>query len=340
MTNLMQGLKGTKITGIGGALPATVVTNADLEILVDTSDDWITSRTGIKQRRVVDTETCTSLSSAAALDAMRFAGVTADQIDMIIVATSTPDYLYPSTACLVQKEIGAVNAAAFDLAAACTGITYALTVADQFIKTGFNKTVLVIGADLHSRFLDWSDRNTCVLFGDGAGAFILQASDTESDIIATYLKSEGKSPEFLSIPNLGTNYQKPGEEKKSEASRFVQMNGKAVYEFTVSIVPEAIKAACKQASLGLEDIDYFILHQANLRIIKAVAAKLSIPEKKLVIAVDSVGNTGAGSIPLALKSAVESGQIVGPAKCAFIGFGGGLTWGVVIADWNAVSKAN
>lgn len=331
----MKQFNGTKIVGIGGALPETIITNDELSQQVETSDAWITSRTGIKQRHVVSTETCTSLSTAAAREALQYAQVQAEEIDLIIVATSTPDYLYPSTACLVQRELGAVNAAAFDLEAACTGIIYALTVADQFIKTGASKTVLVIGADLHSRFLDWSDRNSCILFGDGAGAFVLQGVKGDSDIISTYLKADGKSPEFLNIPNKGVNFQKFGAGKAPEQARFVQMNGKAIYEFAVSIVPEAIKAVCRQASLELSELDYFILHQANERIIRAVANKLAIPDEKLIVSVDAVGNTGAASIPLAMRKALASGQIKTPAKCALVGFGGGLTWGSLLINWTA-----
>jgi len=334
----MPELMGTRIIGVGSALPQTVVTNADLEKRIETSDEWINSRTGIRQRHVVRSETCTSLSVAAALDAMKFAAIEAEEIDLIIVATSTPDYLYPSTACLVQREIGAINAAAFDLEAACTGIVYAMTVAEQFIKTGANKTVLVVGADVHSRFLDWNDRNTCILFGDGAGAFILQGSNDQNDIIATYLKSDGRRADYLNIPNHGVNYRQPNEPESKESQRFLQMNGKIIYEFAVTIVPEAIKAVCAKASMELTELDFFILHQANQRIIKAVAAKLTIPEEKLVIAVDDVGNTGAASIPLAFKKAIETGQINAPAKCALVGFGGGLTWGAVLIDWRAHAK--
>ena len=320
----MTEFSGSKIIGVGGSLPKTVVTNADLEKHVDTSDEWISSRTGIRQRHVVDDETCTSLATAAALDAMRFAGINAEEIDLIIVATSTPDYLYPSTACLVQREIGALNAVAFDMEAACTGIIYALT--------------LVIGADVHSRFLDWSDRNTCILFGDGAGAFVLQASTSESDILATYLKADGRRADLLNIPNFGVNYRQPGTPAKTEDRRFVQMQGKVIYEFAVSIVPDAVKAACNKASIEMAELDFFIFHQANKRIIKAVAAKLGLPDEKIVIAVDNVGNTSAASIPLALKEALETGQIKAPAKCALVGFGGGLTWGAVIINWRAIAK--
>jgi 3-oxoacyl-[acyl-carrier-protein] synthase-3 len=335
----MKELFGSKLIGVGGALPATIVTNADLEARVDTSDEWITSRTGIRQRHVVDSETCTSLATAAAVDAMNFAGIEAEEIDLIIVATSTPDYLYPSTACLVQREIGAVNAAAFDMEAACTGIIYALTVADQFIKTGACQTVLVIGADVHSRFVDWNDRNTCILFGDGAGAFVLQASAHDNDILATYLKADGKHADLLNIPNAGVNYQKPGSAEKREDQRFVEMKGKVIYEFAVSIVPDAVKEVCKKGSIEVSDLDFFIPHQANQRIIKAIAAKLGLPEEKTVYAVDKVGNTSAASIPLALKEALSTGQIKGPAKCALVGFGGGLTWGAVLINWRGAAPA-
>ncbi|HEY9791123.1 MAG TPA: beta-ketoacyl-ACP synthase 3, partial [Candidatus Obscuribacterales bacterium] len=230
---------GTKIIGVGAAVPPNVVTNVDLEKLVETSDDWIETRTGIRSRRVVtDEETCTDLAIGAATDALGFAGIAGDKIDLVIVATSTPDNLYPSTACMVQAAIGAPHAFAFDMEAACTGIVYALTVGQHFIALGTCKTVLVVGVDIHSRFLNWEDRSTCILFGDGAGAFVLQASDTENEILATYLRADGKGGHLLHIPNTGAGFPHGGKPAPKETHRFLQMNGRAIYEFAVNAVPE------------------------------------------------------------------------------------------------------
>lgn len=319
-------------------MPPSVVTNADLTNLVETSDEWITTRTGIRQRRVVtEEESCTDLAIDAAKDALGFAGVMDPSIiDLIIVATSTPDNLYPSTACMVQAAIGASNAAAFDMEAACTGIVYALAVGHQFIALGTYRTVLVVGVDIHSRFLNWEDRNTCILFGDGAGAFVLQASESENDILATYLRADGKGGHLLWIPNTGAGYPHGGEPAPKETHRFLQMNGRAIYEFAVNAVPEAVKAAAAKAGLRVEDIEFLVPHQANKRIIKAAAERLGLKESQLVSNLDQVGNTSAASIPIAFTDAIERGQIKPPAICALVGFGGGLTWGSAIIRWNAV----
>jgi 3-oxoacyl-[acyl-carrier-protein] synthase-3 len=329
---------GTKILGLGASIPSTVVTNADLEKLVATSDDWIASRTGIRERRIVADETASSLASEAAKDAIDFAGIEAKEIDLIIVATSTPDFLYPSTACMVQAALGANNAAAFDLEAACTGIIYALAVAQQFIATGTFKTALVIGVDLHSRFLDWQDRNTCILFGDGAAAFILQASESENDILSTYLRADGSGAHLLKIPNTGTKYPHANKDLPQASEKFVEMNGRPIYEFAVKAVPEAVHTAIERAGIKLEDIDYLVPHQANIRIMNSAAERLGISADKLVSNVDKVGNTSAASIPLALWHGVKNKQIKAPAICALVGFGAGLTWGAAIIRWNAKDK--
>jgi 3-oxoacyl-[acyl-carrier-protein] synthase-3 len=326
---------GAKILGLGASVPSTVISNADLEKLVATSDDWIASRTGIRERRVVTDETATSLATAAAKDAIGFAGIAAKEIDLVVVATSTPDFLYPSTACMVQAAIGAEQAAAFDLEAACTGIIYALSVAQQFIATGTFKTALVIGVDLHSRFLDWQDRNTCILFGDGAAAFILQASASENDILSTYLRADGSGAHLLKIPNCGTSYPHPKKEGTEISEKFVQMNGRPIYEFAVKAVPEAVHTAIERAGIKLEDVDFLVPHQANIRIMKSAAERLGISPDKLISNVDKVGNTSAASIPLALWHGVETKQIKAPAICALVGFGAGLTWGAAIIRWNA-----
>ena len=330
---------GTRMIGVGAAVPLNVVTNADLQNIVETSDEWISTRTGIRQRHIVTgEENCTSLAIEAAKDAIGFSGIDASIVDLVIVATSTPDNLYPSTACMVQAAIGATNAAAFDMEAACTGIVYALTVGHQFIALGTYKTVLVIGVDIHSRFLNWEDRNTCILFGDGAGAFVLQASETENDILATYLRADGKGGHLLHIPNLGAGYPHGGVPAPQETHRFLQMNGRAIYEFAVHAVPEAVKAACAKAGIRVEDIDFLVPHQANKRIIKAAADRLGMREEQLVSNLDQYGNTSAASIPLAFTDAIFRGQVKPPATCALVGFGGGLTWGAAIIRWTAVDQ--
>jgi 3-oxoacyl-[acyl-carrier-protein] synthase-3 len=335
----MDKLVGAQITGVGAAVPLNVVTNADLETLVETSDDWISTRTGILQRRLVNHgETCTTLATEAARDALAFSGVEPEQIDLIIVATSTPDNLYPSTACLVQGAIGAINAAAFDLEAACTGIIYALTVAHQFIAMGTYKTVLVVGVDIHSRFLDWEDRNTCILFGDGAGAFVLQASAESNGILSTYLRADGRGGNLLHIPNIGMGYPHDGVPAAQETHRFLHMNGKAIYEFAVNAVPEAVKAACAKAGVAVDDVDFLVPHQANKRIIQAAANRLGMGPEKIVSNLDQYGNTSAASIPLAFKDAQACGQITSPSICCLVGFGGGLTWGAAIIRWSAKDR--
>lgn len=327
---------GAKLVGVGAAVPQVVVTNADLEKLVDTSDEWITTRTGIKERRIVsEDETASGLAIEAAREAIDYANIDPALIDLIIVATSTPDNLYPSTACTVQAAIGASRAAAFDLEAACSGIIYALAVARQFIGSGTYKAVLIVGVDIHSRFLNWEDRNTCILFGDGAGALILTSTDEENEILATYLRADGSGGHLLSIPNYGTAYPHAGSTPPKAMHRFLHMNGRAIYEFAVNAVPEAVRAACLQAGIQVKDIDFLVPHQANQRIITAAADRLGMRPEQVVSNVDQYGNTSAASIPLALRDSIKRGQIVAPATCCLVGFGGGLTWGSAIIRWTA-----
>jgi 3-oxoacyl-[acyl-carrier-protein] synthase III len=334
----MTELTGARLIGVGAAVPETVVTNADIAKMVDTSDEWIQSRTGIRSRRVVlPGQTGADLGTKAALDALAYAGIDPKQIDLVIVATSTPDYFYPATACFIQHAIGAENAAAFDLEAACTGMIYALVTGYQFVATGTYKNVLVVGVDVHSRFLDWTDRNTCILFGDGAGAFVIQASDTDNEILSSYLRSDGSRTELLYLLNPGTNYP-VGRGVEHDPTRVVKMNGRSVYEFAVKAVPEAILAACSKAGIKIEDVDYFIPHQANDRITKAAAARLDAPQEKWISDVDQHGNTSAASIPLAFRNALARGQIKLPATCVMVGFGAGLTWAAIVVRWTAEDK--
>jgi 3-oxoacyl-[acyl-carrier-protein] synthase III len=329
---------GARIIGVGSAVPPHIVTNADIEKLVETTDEWITTRTGIRQRHVVQQdETASELASEAARDAIGFAGIQPEEIDLVIVATSTPDNLYPSTACIVQANVGAARAAAFDVEAACTGIVYALTIAQQFIMTGMHKTVLVCGVDLHSRFLDWEDRNTCILFGDGAGAFVVQACE-DNEMLATYLRADGSGAHLLWIPNYGTTYPHEGSEPPLATHRFLHMNGRAIYEFAVSAVPEAVRVCCEKAGIQVKDLDFMVPHQANQRIIKAMAERLGLKPEQVVSNVEEYGNTSAASIPLAFNQAVKTGHVKAPATMALVGFGGGLTWGAAVVRWTAVDK--
>ncbi|MGD9680980.1 MAG: beta-ketoacyl-ACP synthase III [Candidatus Obscuribacterales bacterium] len=328
---------GARIIGVGAGIPASVVTNEELTRLVDTSDEWIKTRTGIKSRRIVtENETASGLAIEAARDALAYAGIDGNTIDLIIVATSTPDNLYPSTACQVQAAVGANRAAAFDLEAACTGIIYALAVGHQFVGSGTYQRVLVVGVDIHSRFLDWEDRNTCILFGDGAGAFIIEAvEDDENGVLSTYLRADGNGAHLLWIPNTGTAYPHAGTEPPRAVERFLQMNGRAIYEFAVNAVPEAVRMAAQRAEIEVEEIDYMVPHQANIRIIKAAADRLGMRPEQVITNVDEMGNTSAASIPLALWAALKRGQIEPPATLCLVGFGAGLTWGSAIVRWKA-----
>lgn len=331
---------GAKIIGVGAGLPVSVVTNEDLTRLVDTSDEWIETRTGIKERRIVnETESATGLATEAARDALAYAGIDGDTIELVIVATSTPDNLYPSTACQVQAAIGASRAVAFDMEAACTGIVYALSVGQQFIGSGTYKRVLVIGVDVHSRFLNWEDRNTCILFGDGAGAFVLEATEqSDNQMLGTYLRADGNGGHLLWIPNTGTQYPHAGTDGPQPTTRFLQMNGRAIYEFAVNAVPEAVRQATAAAGITVDDIDYMVPHQANIRIIKAAADRLGIKKEQVVTNVDEMGNTSAASIPLALWSAIRRDKVKIPSTMCLVGFGAGLTWGSAVVRWTAVDK--
>lgn len=327
---------GAKLIGVGAAVPDSIVTNADIEKLVETTDEWIHTRTGIKKRHVVkEHETASGLAAEAAKDAIAFAGIDPATIDLVIVATSTPDNLYPSTACMLQAAIGATKAAAFDLEAACTGIIYALSVGQQFIATGTYQTVLVVGVDIHSRFLNWEDRNTCILFGDGAGAFIMQACE-ENEMLATYLRADGNGGHLLWIPNYGTAYPHEGTNPPQAMHRFLHMNGRAIYEFAVHAVPDAVRTTCAKAGIEVKDVDYLVPHQANQRIIKAAADRLGLRPDQIVSNVADYGNTSAASIPLAFSEAVRRDQVKPPSMLALVGFGGGLTWGCAIVKWTAV----
>lgn len=321
------------ITGWGSAVPEKVLTNADLEKLVDTSDEWITSRTGIKERHVVSPHESTStMAIAAARQALERAGVSPWQVDLVICCTATPDFLFPSTACLIQHEIGAENAGAFDLEAACSGFIYGLSVGSQFIKTGDYKTVLVVAAEALSRFIDWTDRATCVLFGDGAGAVVLEASESRNGLLSFVLGAHGVGEDLIKLPAGGA--RKPATPETLESgAHFIKMNGQEVYRFAVRIMGDSAVEALEKAGLKNEDISLFIPHQANLRIISSIADRLGLDHEKIFIDIDKYGNTSAASIPIALCEAVEAGRVKPGDNILFVAFGAGLTSAASIVKW-------
>lgn len=313
----------SRITGTGGYLPEKVLTNADLEKMVDTTDEWITERTGIKKRHIaVDGETTCDLAEKAARNAMQAAGVTKDDIDLIVVATTTPDRVFPSTACLLQQRLDIHGCAAFDVQAVCTGFVYALGVADKFIKTGSATNALVIGAETMSRTVDWNDRTTCVLFGDGAGAVVLSASD-EPGILSTHLHADGKYEALLTMP-AGVS-QNPELFKSGEA--YMQMKGNEVFKMAVNTLGRIVDETLEANNMQKSDIDWLVPHQANIRIINATAKKLNMSIDNVVVTVDEHGNTSAASVPLALDIAVRDGRIQKGQTVLLEAFGGGFTWG-------------
>ncbi len=325
-------MRHAAITGWGMAIPDRVLTNADLERLVETTDEWIVSRTGIKERRVVGAnDSTTSLSVAAARQALDKAGLTADDIDLIIVGTCTPDQFLVSQACLVQAEIGG-NAGAFDLGAACSGFVYALVTGSQFIQSGLYDRVLVIGVDTLTRFVDYSDRSTCVLFGDGAGAVVLEATDQERGLLSSVLGADGVGHKHLYVPGWGSLVPESAE-LFPEYRPYLQMNGREVFKFAVRVMGDAAAEAVDKAGLRLNDVDMFIPHQANWRIIDAAAKRLDLPEDRIWTNLDRYGNTSAASVPIALFEAIEAGKIEDGDNLVFVAFGGGLSWAAGVVRW-------
>lgn len=324
---------GVVITGCGRATPALVVDNQDLSGVVETSDEWIRTRTGIGQRRLAKaSESLCTIATAAGKNAIAMAGITPAQIDLIILATSTPDDLF-GTACKIQAELGASNAVAFDLTAACSGFVFGLVTAAQYIRTGVYQNVLLIGADILSRWVDWEDRRTCVLFGDGAGALVMQAGDGDR-LLGFELKSDGSQNNCLNLAYQAQPKQLiDGVEVSNGTYQPITMNGKEVYRFAVQRVPEVIDKALFRANLGVAQVDWLLLHQANQRILDAVAERLSIPPSKVISNLAHYGNTSAASIPLALDEAVRGGQIKQNDIIVASGFGAGLTWGAAVFQW-------
>ena len=321
----------SRITGTGSYLPPRRVTNADLAVElaasgVETSDDWIIERTGIRARHfAAPGVTCSDLGVEAARRALEAAAVAATEIDLIIVATSTPDMVFPSAACILQNKLGVAGCAAFDIQAVCSGFVYALTIADSMIKTGAASKALVIGAEVFSRILDFSDRTTCVLFGDGAGAVVLEASETPG-ILASDLHADGKYVGILCVPGTVSGGKVLGDP-------LLKMDGQAVFKLAVGVLEDAARATLGKARRTAADIDWLIPHQANLRIMQGTAKKLKLPLDKLIVTVDEHGNTSAASIPLALDAAVRSGKVKRGDTLMLEGVGGGFTWGAVLLDF-------
>jgi len=322
----------SKIISTGAYVPARIVKNDELSKMVETNDEWITSRTGIKERRISSAEKTYQMAAKAATEAIKNAGIDKEEIDMIILATITPDFFMPSTANLVQAELGLDDIPSFDITAGCTGFVYGLQIADQFIKSKQSKTILVIGVEVLSKVIDWSDRNTCVLFGDGAGAVILKSSNQEG-IVCTYTGSQGdlqgsltlpavplKNP-FLQVPN---NNGKPSN---------ISMNGKEIFQFAIRIMIKSISQVLNKSNLSIDDIDYIVPHQANIRIIDYVARELKIEREKFIINLDRFGNTSSASIPLALDEAHKKKIFYPGNRIIMVAFGGGLTWGAALLNW-------
>lgn len=320
---------GTRIIGTGSCLPKTVVTNDDLSKIMDTSDEWISSRTGIKERHLVREETTAGMSAEAAMCAMENAGVTAQELDLIIVGTVSADHVTPACACEVQAAIGADRAVAFDINAACSGFMFALNIAHAYLQMGVYKTALIIGAETLSKIMDWSDRSTCVLFGDGAGAAIVRADD-KTGLLAFDQGSDGVKGGVLACANRSNNNPLVETSKELE---YVHMDGQEVYKFAVTAVPASLHRTIEAAGLTVEDIDYFALHQANIRILQAVAKRLKVSEDKFPISLDHCGNISAASVPILLDEMNRKGMLKPGMKIALSGFGGGLTWASAVLEW-------
>ncbi len=316
-----------RLIGTGSCLPGTPVSNHDLAARgIDTNDEWIVTRTGIRSRYLADPGTTSSeLGLVAAQRALEMAGVAASDVDLIIVATSTPDFIFPSTACLIQGMLGNKGAAAFDVQAVCSGFTFALGIADKFIRSGSHKKALIIGAEVFSRILDWTDRGTCVLFGDGAGAVVLEASDTPG-ILATAMHADGSQSGILNVPGQVSGGQVTGDP-------FLRMDGPAVFKLAVRVLAEVAEEVCQSAGVLTAEVDWLIPHQANIRIIDATGRKLGIDRSKVIVTVDRHGNTSAASVPLALDEAVRDGRIQRGQKVLLEGVGGGFTWGAALLEF-------
>lgn len=318
----------SRIIGTGSCLPETVVTNDDLSKIMETSDEWITSRTGIRERRLAKEETTASMAAAAAKKAIQDAGLTAQDIDLILVGTITADYVTPSVACEIQAAIGADKAVAFDINAACSGFMFALNTAHAYLQSGLAKTALVLGVETLSKIMDWNDRSTCVLFGDGAGAAVVRADET--GLLSFELGSDGAKGMVLSCPDRTNNNPLIETDKQLQ---YVYMDGQEVYKFAVKIVPDSIQKAVEKAGIGMEDVKYFVLHQANIRILQSVSKRLKIDMDRFPVSLDHCANTSAASVPILLDEMNRKGMLQRGDKIVMSGFGGGLTWGTSVLEW-------
>ncbi len=328
-------MKNALITGWGMYAPARVMTNAELSTMVDTSDEWIVSRTGIRERRIAaDDETTTSLSVNAARDALAVAGLDPGELDLVIVATCTPDYPLPATAVLIATELGATRAAGFDLQAACSGFLFGLASANGFIRSGMYRNVLVIGVEILSRFLDWTDRSTCVLFGDGAGAVLLQASDQAGGMLGVDLFSDGTGCQGIIVP-AGGSVHPASHETVDARQHTIKMLGSEVYKYATRQMGESALAALRDAGLGVDDVDQFVFHQANKRIISSVQKQFTIPDEKTFVNIETYGNTSAASVPMALAEAVAAGRVKQGDRILMVAFGAGYTAGGAVIEWTA-----
>ncbi|MEK6532632.1 MAG: beta-ketoacyl-ACP synthase III [Nitrospirota bacterium] len=322
----------SRIAGTGSYTPSRVMTNTELERMVATSDDWIRERTGIRERHIAASgEACSDLAVQAGRRALAAAGLAAADLDLILVATCTGDYPLPATACLVQHQLGATKAAACDLSAACCGFVYALSVADAYVRTGM-RHVLVIGSEVMSAITDWSDRNTCILFGDGAGAAVVSASDGERGILSTHLRSDGSLCELITVP-AGGSRTPLSEQVVAERTHFIKMKGNETFKVAVRTLEEIARETLSANHLQVEDLDLYVPHQANMRILKAVMERLGLPLEKVMLNLEHYGNTSAASIPIALDEAVRAGRIRDGSLVMLGAFGAGLTWASALIRW-------
>ena len=321
-----------RIAGTGSYVPTKVLTNVDLERMVATSDDWIVERTGIRERHVAGPgEACSDLAVKAAERALAAAGVRAADLDMILLATCTGDYPLPATACLIQHRLGATRAAACDLSAACCGFVYALSVADAYVKSGMSH-VLIVGSEVMSAITDWTDRNTCILFGDGAGAAVISACENDSGILSTHLRSDGSLWDLIAVPGGGSRLP-PSETVVAERMQYVKMKGNETFKVAVRTLEEVARETLAANNFQVEDLDLYVPHQANIRILKAVASRLGLPPEKVMLNLDRYGNTSAASIPIALDEAVRQGRIKEGSLVMLGAFGAGLTWASALIRW-------
>jgi 3-oxoacyl-[acyl-carrier-protein] synthase-3 len=321
------------ITGWGMSVPESVLTNDDISKMVDTNDTWIRERTGIQERHIArEDQFASTLAVEASIKALRVANLRPTDLDLIICSTSSPEYIFPATACLIQDQLGATKAGAFDLLAACSGFIYALNMGAQAIRSGSIKNALIIGSETLSRFVNWKDRSTCILFGDGAGAFVLQASDQPGGVLSAVMHSDGSGSDLLTIAGGGSHYPS-NEASILDGKHYIQMDGNEVFRFATRVMASATEEVLACAGLTKDQVKWIIPHQANIRIIKAAARGLNLPMDRFIVNVEKYGNTSTASIPMAMVEALEKGQIQPGEKIVMVGFGAGLTWGALAAEW-------